>query len=148
MQFDPQSFLDAETTTKSERRPPLPVGDYLAVIGEVSTKPGQKDDRAWVQVIIPLSIQVPPNIKQELGYTTDTLTLTDRPFLDLTESGTIDWGPGRNRAIRAYREATDQNVAGESFSLRRLQGRPVKVKVTHELYNNETQERIGGVTKP
>lgn len=153
--FDPNVFLDAQTTEVNEKRPPLPAenpaaddGLYLAVIGEIKTASGQieKGERAgqpWVSMLVPLRIQVPSEV-QALGINPE-LTLTDRVFLDLTPQGALDNSKGKNRQQRTYREACDMNKPGEAFAWRMLQGRTVKVKLSHELYDGNIQERISGV---
>ena len=153
--FDPNVFLDAQTTEVNEKRPPLPAenpaesdGLYLAVIGEIKTASGQieKGDRAgqpWVSMLVPLRIQVPSEV-QSLGLNPE-LTITDRVFLDLTPQGALDNSKGKNRAQRTYREACDMNKPGEPFAWRMLQGRTVRVKLSHELYDGNIQERISGI---
>ena len=44
-QFDPQAFLDVSMEEALEKREVLPVGDYTAIIGEVSARAwtGKKD---------------------------------------------------------------------------------------------------------
>jgi hypothetical protein len=153
--FDPNVFLDAQVTEVNEKRPPLPAenpaapdGLYTAVIGEITTKTGviEKGDRTgqpWVSMVIPLRIQVPSEV-QALGLSPE-LTMTDRAFLDLTPQGSIDNSKGKNRAQRNYRDATNLNQPGTPFAWRMLQGRIVKVKLTHELYEGVIQERVSGV---
>ncbi len=153
--FDPNVFLDAQTTEVNEKRPPLdaenPDADdqlYAAVIGEIKTSSGviEKGERAgqpWVSMLIPLRIQVGPK-QQALGMPPE-LTLTDRAFLDLTPQGGLDNSKGKNRQQRVYRDATGMNNPGEPFAWRMLTGRMVKVKINHELYEGAIQERIGGV---
>ena len=153
--FDPSVFLNAQITEINEKRPPLPAenpssedGLYLAVIGEISTATGAigKGERAgqpWVSMIVPLRLQVPAEV-QSLGIPPE-MTLTDRVFLDLTPQGTLDNSKGKNRGQRTYREATDMNKPGEPFAWRMLQGRTVRVKLTHELYEGAIQERIAGI---
>ena len=70
---------------------------------------------------------------------------SDLVFLDLTPQGTLDNSKGKNRQQRVYREATGMNKPGEPFSWSMLQGRTVKVKLTHELYNGEIVERISNI---
>lgn len=156
--FDPNAFLDAQTTEVNEKRPPLdtenPADDnglYTAVIGEITTASGiiGKGDRKgqpWVSMVIPLKLEIPQQLQQEKGFAPN-LTITDRVFLDLTPTGQIDNGPGKNRQQKNYREATDLNKPGEPFAWRMLTGRIVKVKVGHEMYNGEPQERIAAVLK-
>lgn len=153
--FDPSVFLDAQQNEVNEKRPPLPTenpedeqGLYTAVIGEIKTDTGiiGKGDRVgkpWVSMLVPLRIQIPAAV-QGLGLPPE-LTITDRVFLDLTDAGGIDNGKGKNRGQRNYREATDLNVPGEPFAWRMLTGKMVKVKISHEIYNEAIQERIAQV---
>lgn len=154
-QFDPSVFLDAQITDANEKRPPLPVdnpddanGLYLAVIGEIKTDSGTigKGDnmgKPWVSMLIPLRLQIPPAV-QGLGLPQE-LTITDRAFLDLTASGGLDNAKGKNRRQKDYRDATGTNVAGVPWAWRQLQGKTVKVKINHELYQDQIQERIGAI---
>lgn len=153
--FDPSIFLDAQTTEVNEKRPPIPVenpaaadGLYTAVIGEIKAESGtigkgERVGQPWVSMIIPLRIQVPAEV-QGLGLPPE-LTLTDRAFLDLTPQGAMDNSKGKNRQQRVYRDATDMNKPGEPFAWRMLTGRVVKVKITHEMYEGNLQERPSGV---
>jgi len=154
-QFDPSVFLDAQVTEVNEKRPPIPTenpdhenGLYLAVIGEITTSSGTigKGDNAgkpWVSMVIPLRLQIPPSV-QGLGIPPE-LTLSDRAFLDLTAQGALDNSKGKNRRQKDYREATGTNVAGVPWAWRQLQGKTVRVKVQHELYNDAIQERVGAI---
>ncbi|HAN92591.1 MAG TPA: hypothetical protein DCQ33_11005 [Nitrospira sp.] len=153
--FDPSVFLDAQINEANEKRLPLPTenpddasGLYLAVIGEIKTDSGtvSKGDNAgkpWISMLIPLRIQVPSSV-QGLGIPPE-LTLTDRAFLDLNAQGGLDNTKGKNRRQKDYRDATGTNVAGVPWSWRQLQGKTVKVKINHELYNDAIQERVGAV---
>ncbi len=149
-QFDPASFLDATITEPTVKRPPLPVGDYTAVIGEVTARAWQgkadpsKSGIAWD---VPLTLEVPAEIQADLGMTQATITLKDSIMIDLTAGGTIDNGIGKNGGLRRYREACDLNKPGDSFSARAMTGRVVKVKITHEIYQDAPVERVAGVTR-
>jgi len=154
-QFDPQAFLDAQQNEVNTKRPPLPTdnpddtnGLYTAQIGEIKPASGiiSKGDRTgqpWLQMVVPLRIQVPASV-QALGIPPE-ITLTDRPMIDLTEQGSIDNSTGKNRGQRTYRDATGTNKPGEAFAWRMLQGKVVKVKVAHELYQGSVQERVASV---
>lgn len=144
--FDATAFLDVTTTDANVKRPPITEGDYKATIGEIKTASGNREDGTpWIQMLIPLEIEVPLDQQARLGQ--PSITLTDRVFLDLTEQGLLDNSVGKNRGQRLYRDATDTNKPGEPFSWRMLQGRMVKVKIKHEMYEGEVQERIKGVAK-
>ena len=153
--FDPTAFLDAQTTEVNEKRPPLPTenpddaaGLYTAVIGEITTASGEisKGDRAgqpWISMVIPMRVQVPSSLQAQ-GLPPE-LTLTDRAFLDLTPQGGLDNAKGKNRAQKAYRDACGMNVLGQPFAWRMLVGKVVKIKLSHELYNEAIQERISAI---
>jgi hypothetical protein len=153
--FDPNSFLDAQVTEVNEKRPNIPTenpedetGCYLAVVGEIKTDAGtigkgERIGQPWVSMLIPLKIQIPASV-QGLGLPSE-LTITDRAFLDLTPQGGIDNSKGKNRQQKNYRDATGLNTPGEVFAWRMLTGKVVKVKIAHELYDGNIQERIAQV---
>lgn len=157
-QFDPNLFLDATTSEVNVKLPPLPTenpaaadGLYVAQIGEVKMESGtiEKGERAgqpWLSAIIPLIVEVPQQLQEALKYP-PTYQVTDRVFIDLTPQKTIDNAPGRNRGQRAYRDALDLNKPGDSWSWRKATSSVVKVKISHEMYNNEPQVRVGAVLK-
>lgn len=153
--FDPNIFLDAQTTEVNEKRPSIPVenpddanGLYTAVIGEIKTDSGTigKGDnigKPWISMIIPLKLQFGPAV-QGLGLPAE-FQLTDRAFLDLTPQGGLDNSKGKNNQQRKYREATGQNVPGEAWSWRMLQGKVVKVKIAHEIYEGNIVEKVSQI---
>jgi len=156
--FDPNLFLDAQISEVNERRPPLPAenpassdGCYIATIGEVTAKSGtiEKGDKTgqpWLAMSVPLKIDVPPQLRDTLKLP-PAVTLTDMAFIDLTPQGAIDNSPGRNGKQKSYREACDLNKPGDVFSWRQLQGRMVKVKIKHDMYEGQIQERVGMLLK-
>ena len=147
--FDPALFLDITLTEPTEKRDPLPIGDYTAVIGEVTTRAwqGRADPtKSGIALDIPLTIDVPAELQAEKGLP-PTLNLKDSVMLDLTDGGMIDNAKGKNRQLRNYREATNMNNAGDVFSPRKLQGQVITVKITHEIYQDAPVERVSGVAK-
>lgn len=159
--FDPNLFLQAQQTEVNQKRPPLPTdnpassdGFYTAVIGEVKADAGTigKGERAgqpWLAMIVPLQIEVPQQVQASLGITLPkgSITLTEWVMIDLTPQNTIDNSVGRNRRQRQYRDALDMNKPGDVFSWQKAQGQVIKVKIDHEMYNNEVQEKVGAVAR-
>ncbi len=151
--FDATALLAATTTEQSTRRPPLPVGEYNAVIGDLTTEEwvSSKDaTKSGVKLKVPLTIDVPGDVQTALGLNEPALKVTDSFIIDLTESGTIDWAPGKNGKIRRYRDATGNNVAGRPFNLLALQGQLVKVRIGHREYpegSGDLFEQVDGVVK-
>lgn len=152
--FDPATFLDATVATVDEKRPPLPTenpadsgGLYTAVIQPLPAPKsgiigkGDRTGQPWVSMVIPLKIDVPQQLQDALKLPPQ-VTLTDKAFLDLTPEGHTDDAPGKNSSRRLYREATGLNSPGVPFAWRMLEGRVVKVKVKHEMYNNAPVERV------
>jgi len=154
--FDPSVFLDAQVTEVNEKRPTLPIenpaspdGCYTAMIGDIEAKSGtvqkqgERFGQPWAMAVVKLKITIPPEL-QAIGLPAE-LTITDRPMLDLTPQGALDNSKGKNNAQRVYRDATGMNKPGEVFAWRMLSGRPVKVKIKHEMYEGNIQERIGAI---
>lgn len=148
--FNPEAFLSAVLTEPTEKRIPLPIGDYIAQIGEVKprTWTGKADPtKSGVAMDIPLFVDVPPEIAQQINSTGNVATLRDSLMLDLTDAGTLDNSPGRNRRLRNYREALDMNKPGDAFSFKAMEGKLIRIKISHELYDGAPVERIESVTK-
>ena len=146
-QFDPNLFLDATLDEPTEKRPPLPIGDYTAVVGEVTARAwtGKADPtKSGIAWDVPLTIEVPADLQASMGLPPN-ITLKDSVMLDLTPSGLIDNGVGKNRRLRIYREALDLNKPGDKFSARMMQGRILTVKVSHDLWEGQPVERVAGV---
>lgn len=154
MTFDPKAFLDQTTETASERRPPVPALEYLATIQDLQMQQWQSKDKynddgtlkSGYKFVITLELQLPQEIRDICKIT--KLTLTDTPMIDLTPDKTgIDYSIGKNNRLRQYREAAGLNAAGQPFAPRMLIGRMVRVRVTHEEYQGNLQERVGAIAK-
>lgn len=146
--FDPSIFLDATMEAPLERRIPLPPGDYKAVIGDMEAKrwTGKQDtSKTGVYLNVALVLDIPADVQTQCQCG-PTFTLKDSIMLDTTEQGMLDMAPGRNRQLRAYREALDMNKPGDVFSPRKLCGGVVLVRLVHEEYQGAPSEKVGGVT--
>jgi hypothetical protein len=149
-EFDPNVFLDGVITEPFTRRPPLPPGDYVGVIGEIRFQSGQqrKDpSKTWHALNIPIEIDTnqSPGVRELVGQ--DKVILYDFVGLDLTESGMLDTAKGRNRQLGRYREALDMNARGVSFSPRAMQGRTILAKVKTGEFQGEIRDEIESVAK-
>jgi hypothetical protein len=77
-----------------------------------------------------------------------TMKLTDSAMIDLNEAGNgFDMGPGKNRVLKDYREATDTNRPGDKFGAKLLQGKIIKIRITHDLWEGRIREKITGRSK-
>ena len=140
MDFDINAFLDAPIENPLEKRTLLNPGDYIAVISDAKMGTWTSKDKldpitgqplAGLKVELKLELEVPEAEVVRCNLRGPKFTLSDGFILDLTETRAIDDSPGRNTKLRMYREATDQNRPGESFTIRRLVGRQVRVKLGH-----------------
>lgn len=147
--FDPNMFLDITVDSPFEDRIPLPIGEYTAMVGQIAARSWQSKDgtKSGVAWDIPLVIDVPSEVQQQCNCG-PTLKITDSAMLDINESGQgFDMGPGRNRVLKDYREATDTNRPGDKFGAKVLQGKVIKVKITHDLWEGRVREKIAGRAK-
>lgn len=134
--FSPETFLDATTTEESVKRPPMPAGrDFPATLKNIKARTWQgKQDPTKGGIVIDVQhefdLSAFPDVKAQLGGL-DKVVITDGIMLDLTESGNIDYSPGKNGKLRLYRDATGLNVAGQPFSPRMLEGRLVRSRIKH-----------------
>lgn len=143
--FAPETFLDATTTEESVKRPPLPAGKELpALLKGVKARTWQgKQDPTKSGIAIDVTHEFDlaafPEIRQLVGGL-DKVTISDSIMLDLTDSGSIDYAPGKNTKLRRYREATGMNVAGQAFSPRMLEGRMVRSMIGHRPNPNDPSD--------
>ncbi len=153
--FDPASFLSATTTEAAKARPPLPAGrDFLATIGEPKGRQvqGKKDaTKQYIFIDFPMEIDlsVDPALRDAIGQ--DKVILTYGTSLDVTDGGAIDWAPGRNTGLRLMRNALNMNNPGDPFNIQAMQGRTIRVTISHEEYpegSGEFRDRIKSVAKP
>lgn len=152
--FDPNNFLHLTITEASVKLPPLPPGDYVGVIGEVSAstwvEKNPKDGKApgtGPKFEFSIAIQIPAEVQADLGYP-DTYSMKDGILVSLKPNGAIDLGVGANGSLRRYREACDLNTPGEPFSPIMFTGKVITVRIKHDLWEGEPINRIGGVARP
>lgn len=128
--FDPKLLLDSTTTQAgSLARTPVPADTHLAVIDSVDMSSGTgKDSKPWMRLDVVYSIDSPA-VKSALGR--DKVLLTQGIMLDRTPEGGLDYSKGRNVTLNRLRDATGLNQEGQPFAPRMLQGKPVKIVVTH-----------------
>lgn len=151
--FDSATFLDASTTDALTRRKPIPAGtELIGIIGEPKGRQsqGKKDPTAtftFLDLPIELDLTQNPQIRELVGQ--DKVVLTYGFMVDLTAAGGLDTSPGKNGRLRQIREALQMNTPGQTFSPRNLQGRQIRVKISHRIneMDGEVYDQIDGVAK-
>jgi len=144
--FDPQQFLQSTFTEANDTVfEPIPAGEYFATIAEIKPNAGtSKDGNPWTRIDITWSL-TDPALAERLGRT--KLTVRQGIMLDITDSGGLDMGKGRNIALGRLRDALGLNVPGEPFSFLMLTGRSAKVNVTQRIYEGKVFNDIKDVAR-
>jgi hypothetical protein len=146
--FNPDQFLDMQVTESNDTKViPVPVGEYTAVIGEVKCRQWQsKADPSKSGLALDLIWEIDDNaVKELLGR--DKVTVKQGCMLDITESGGLDMGKGRNVGLGRLREATGLNTPGQPFSFSMLNGRLGKISVSHRIDGDTIFAEVKQVAK-
>lgn len=146
--FDPNQFLDMQTTESNDTKVvPVPVGEYLAQVTEVKARPWtSKADPTKSGIALDLQWEIEDaNVKSLLGR--DKVTVKQGIMLDMTESGGLDMGKGKNVGLGRVREATGLNTPGQPFAASMLTGRLAKITVKHRVDGDAIYAEVSGVAK-
>lgn len=146
--FNPDQFLDMQVTESNDTKVvPVPVGEYTAVIEDVKCRQWQsKADPSKSGLTLDITWSVDDNaVKELLGR--DKVTVRQGTMLDLTDSGGLDMGKGRNIGLGRLREALDLNKPGQPFAFSMLSGRVAKVAVSHRIDGENIYAEVKGVAK-
>ena len=137
--FDPNSFVDQFITeVGSTEAVPIPAGEYLATIDKKEVTTWQKKDDPSVSGLklkITWSLE-DQAVRDLLGR--DKVIVAQDIMLDITETGSLDMGKGRNVELNRLRAAVDLNVSG--FSFHQLDGRMARVTVKQHQDKNDPQK--------
>jgi|SRR5687768_3450012 len=138
--FNPETFLNTTFDESfSTARIPVPEGEYTAVIKEI--KPRTAKERAVLDVIYGID---DPHVAEVTGF--ESPQVRQSIFLDLTPTGGLAIGEGKNIGLGKLREACGQNQKGKAWQPGLLVGQVVKVKVAHRTYEDEVQADVKAVT--
>lgn len=142
MTFDPNTFLNQTFDEALDTKVvPCPVGEYVGLAEKVDVKQWAAKDgsSSGLKIEILWDIQ-DENVKALLGR--DTVRVPQQQMLDLTDSGALDFGKGKNVGLGRIREALGLNTPGEPFAFSMIQGRPAKVSVTHRINGEDIYNEI------
>lgn len=143
-QFDPQAFLDTQTTEVNDTRVnPCPIGEWPAGIDGVDMKSGvsQKTNEPWTRLNVKWKVE---GCEANRIADRDPMYITQGILLDITESGGLDMGKGKNIGLGRLRDAVGLNKPGQPFSFRMLVGRSAKIRVDHREYEGNLFDDVKG----
>lgn len=134
MAFDASAFMNSVyNDANATKMKPVPEGEYVGQIQPINEKSivggtSQKGND-WARLDLMIEIAGDPRIKEALGV--DKRQVRAGIMLDLTESGGLDFGEGRNIKLGRLRAATGLNTPGQPFSWNQFGGKLVKFAVKH-----------------
>jgi hypothetical protein len=146
--FNPDQFLDMTVTDSNDTKTiPVPAGEYIAIVEEVKCRQWQsKKDPSMSGLTLDIQWSLDDaGVKETLGR--DKVTVKQGIMLDITDSGGLDMGKGRNVGLGRLRDALGLNVPGQPFSFSMLSGRVAKVKVEHRIDGDNLYAEVKGVAK-
>lgn len=144
MPFDANSFLDSQISgANSTERILVEPGVYSAFVADLKSATGfsEKNNQQWARMDVVFEIQ---DEHQQERTGRARILITYGIMLDLDANGDLDMGRGRNVRLGKFRKALGKNDG--PFNPRELMHLYAKVDIKHEIYNNEPQEKISGVS--
>ncbi len=145
--FDPATFLNQSFDQALDTKVvPCPAGEYLAIADKIDVKTWAAKDgsSSGLKIEILWDIQ-DENVKALLGR--DTVKVPQQQMLDLTDTGALDFGKGKNVGLGRIREALDLNKPGKPFAFSMIQGRMAKVMVSHRVSGEDIFHEIKKIAK-
>jgi hypothetical protein len=150
--FDVDNFLNQTVNTSNDTsliNPPDNMsGDgYMILAGKVDCRTWQKRDDPSVSG---LALDIQWEIQDEAVKSfcgRDKIICKQGIMLDLTESGELDMGKGKNTNLGKLREALGLNTPGEPFSFSMITGRLAKGFVQHRVVGEDIYAEIKKVLK-
>ena len=132
--FDPAQFLEATTTEAgSTESVPIPAGEYPAIIKSVTPRQWtKKDDPTVSGLAFDIGYEIEDDQLKAL-LERKIVTIKQGIMMDTTDSGSIDYGKGKNITWNRLRDAANLNQPGRPFAPSMLIGQFVKIKVGHRL---------------
>jgi len=152
MSFDANDFLNATINDSNDTKliaPPENMSGegYMILAEKVDVQSWQKRDdpsKGGLRLDIQWEIQ-DEGVKSFCGR--DKILCKQGIMLDLTDSGQLDMGKGKNIGLGKLREALGLNNPGQPFSFSMIQGRLAKGFVAHRVVGDAVYAEIKRVVK-
>jgi len=146
-QFDPTQFLDMQFTEANDTVVINPDdGGYPAQIEKADFRQWQSKDGTKSGLALDITWELQSEAaKAKTGR--DKVTVRQGLMLDMTDSGMIDMGKGKNISLGRLRDAVGQNIPGRPWSASQLVGQMAKVLVKQRVDGDNIYVDVKGVTK-
>lgn len=148
--FDPAVFLNQQFDTANDTRLiPCPAGETLGLADKVEAVPWESEKKGTSGMKIRILWDVQDDGIRALLERQKVLVPQD-VMLDLTESGDLDMGKGKNVRLGRLREAIGLNKPGEPFAFSMIEGHLAKINVKHRTGDNpeDVFAEVDRVAKP
>jgi hypothetical protein len=143
--FDPTAFLNATFEGANDTTIiPAPEGEWLAVADKVEVKQWSKKDGSASGLKLAVLWDIQDDAAKQIAGR-DKVIVGQDIMLDLTDSGGLDMGKGKNVRLGKLREALRLNDPSEPFSFSMMQGRMGKVAVKHDVDGDTIYARVNAV---
>ena len=137
---NPDTFLNTEVSSANATAyVPVAEGEFTGSIKKIAPRV-LNDGRAVLDVTWAVDDEA---TRQETGMAEPTVRQTI--WLDLTESGSLDFGKGRNVGLGRLRDALGQNETGKPWQPGMMVGGVAKIKVTHSIDKRDNETIQAGV---
>lgn len=126
--FNPENFMNSSTNEASDTQYlQVPEGEFSAVIDGVTPRTTQTG-----KALLNVKWKVIDEAAQEATGMAEP-SVFQTIWLDISESGGLDMGKGKNVGLGKLREVLGQNKPGQAWSPGMLVGGVAKVKVAHSI---------------
>lgn len=144
--FDPDAFLgEIVNDSFSTRFPTVPEGNYTSVIERVGVKEIQTE-RGAAKVLEVFHNVMDEQLKADLGM--EKIVVRQSIFLDLDAAGKLDVSEFKNVRLGRLRDAVGQNVPGEPWGYRHLEGAgPLLIHVIEKPDKNDPETKYNEVAR-
>lgn len=145
MSFSPETFMQMTFEEANETTSiPIPEGEYQAMStgSEVTQWTSRDGSKSGLKLTVTWEI-ADEKAKEATGK--DKLTVRQDIMLDLTDTGSLAFGKGKNVTLGRLREALKLNQPGQPFNFAMLAGRMALVLVKHRPFEDRIFEEVKGV---
>lgn len=126
--FSPEIFLNTETeSANATEYVPVPEGEFPASIKALKPRI-LTDGRPILDVTWTVDDET---VREETGMAEPVVRQSI--WLDITESGGLDFGKGKNVSLGRLRESVGQNQSGKPWAPGMLVGQAAKIKIEHSI---------------
>lgn len=145
MTFNAAEFMNTTFEQSLDTRVlPCPEGTWRAQITDVEAREIEiknGENAGQKRVVMDVTYEVVDE-QPKLDTGRDSVKLRQGIFLDLTDSGGLDFSKGKNVRLGKLREAALQNTDGSPWAPSMLKGVVVLIEVTHRLHEGDTFDDV------